>query len=171
MVYDPTTDTVDLFVNGVERISNFPGNTVDPGYAAQINGTAAAIFGSGSSGGIAKTNYGDIVLSIKNTACVTPSPIQVGACCPAGAQWDSSQGKCALEAVPGCAEGEYYCHAELKCKAAGASCGTVTCNNNNVCDTNESCDCADCNEKVDHCGLSSAGEQLICTKDTTEPQL
>lgn len=24
MVYDPVTDTVDLFVNGVERISNFP---------------------------------------------------------------------------------------------------------------------------------------------------
>lgn len=100
MVYDPTTDTVDLFVNGVERISNFPGNTVDPGYAAQINGTAAAIFGSGSSGGIAKTNYGDIVLSIKNTACVTPSPIQVGACCPVGAQWDSNQSKCVLPPVP-----------------------------------------------------------------------
>lgn len=58
--------------------------------------------------------------------------------------------------VAKCAEGQYYCHAELKCKAAGASCGTVTCNNNNVCDANESCDCADCNDKVDHCGLSSA---------------
>lgn len=48
-MYDPTTDTVDLFVNGTERISNFPGNTVNPGYATQINGSAAAVFGSGSS--------------------------------------------------------------------------------------------------------------------------
>lgn len=30
MLYDAVTDTVDLFVNGVERISNFPGNTVAP---------------------------------------------------------------------------------------------------------------------------------------------
>ena len=44
----------------------------------------------------------------------------------------------------------------------------TTCNNNNICDTNESCDCADCNEKIDHCGLSTTGEQLICTKDTAE---
>lgn len=28
MVYDPATDTVDVFVNGVERISDYPGNTV-----------------------------------------------------------------------------------------------------------------------------------------------
>jgi len=49
MVYDPATDTVDMFVNGVERISNFPGNTVAPGYATQISGTAAIIFGSGTS--------------------------------------------------------------------------------------------------------------------------
>ncbi len=72
MLYDPTTDTVDLFVNGVERISDFPGNTVDPGYAATINGTAAAIFGSGSSPGVAKTNYGDVQLRIKNASCTPP---------------------------------------------------------------------------------------------------
>lgn len=113
---------------------------------------------------MANTNYGNIAVSIRNNC--PGSSVQVGACCPAGAQWDSSQGKCVLPGVPGCSEGEYYCHAELKCKAAGAACGTVTCNYNNVCDTNESCDCADCNEKVDHCGLSSTGEQMICTKDT-----
>lgn len=28
MVYDPVTGTVDVFVNGVERISDYPGNTV-----------------------------------------------------------------------------------------------------------------------------------------------
>ncbi len=71
MVYDPATDTVDLFVNGTEQISDFPGNTVDPGYAAQINGIAAGIFGSGSSPGVAKTNYGDVQLTIKNLDCVS----------------------------------------------------------------------------------------------------
>lgn len=34
-----------------------------------------------------------------------------------------------------------------------------------MCDTNESCDCADCNEKADHCGIDGT-TQLICTKDT-----
>lgn len=168
MVYDPATDTVDMFINGIERISNFPGNTVDPGYAAQINGTAAAIFGSGSSAGLAKTNYGDMVVSIKNTACVAPNAIQVGACCPVGKQWSSSASQCVAKAVDKCLEGQYYCHAELKCKAANETCGTVTCNNNGTCDLNESCDCADCNDKVDHCGIDGLGQQLICTKDTAE---
>jgi hypothetical protein len=72
MLYDPITDTVDLLVNGTEQISDFPGNTVDPGYAAQINGSAAGIFGSGSSPGVAKTNYGDVQLTIKNPSCVPP---------------------------------------------------------------------------------------------------
>lgn len=45
---------------------------------------------------------------------------------------------------------------------------SVTCNNNGVCDENESCNCADCNEQVDHCGVNGSGEQLICTKDTAE---
>lgn len=44
----------------------------------------------------------------------------------------------------------------------------TTCNNNSVCDTNESCDCADCNEQVDHCGIDGLGQQMICTKDTAE---
>lgn len=68
-----------------------------------------------------------------------------------------------------CAEGEYYCHAELKCKPANETCGTVTCDYDTVCDANESCDCSDCNEKVDHCGKDGTGQQLICTKDTVEP--
>lgn len=71
MFYDPATDTVDLFVNGTEQISDFPGNTVDPGYATQINASAAGIFGSGSSPGVAKTNYGDVQLTIRNTNCAT----------------------------------------------------------------------------------------------------
>lgn len=168
MIYDPASDTVDLFINGIEGISNFPGNTVDPGYAAQINGSALVAFGSGSSPGVANTNYGDIILSIKNTTC-TQNLTQVGACCPAGTQWDSSQNKCVdstIPVVPGCAEGQYFCSAENTCKPAGATCNTLTCNNNNVCDANESCDCSDCNDVVDHCGLDTIGQQMICTKDT-----
>lgn len=98
MVYDPATDTVDMFVNGVERISNFPGNTVVPGYATAIRDTAAIIFGSGTSPGVANTNYGNIAVSIKNNC--PGSSVQVGACCPAGAQWDSSQGKCLAACEP-----------------------------------------------------------------------
>lgn len=45
----------------------------------------------------------------------------------------------------------------------------ATCNNNGTCDTNESCNCADCNDKADHCAINGTGEQLICTKDTTPP--
>lgn len=44
----------------------------------------------------------------------------------------------------------------------------TTCNNNNVCDTNESCNCSDCNQAIDHCGINGLGQQLICTKDTAE---
>ena len=65
MVYDPATDTVDLFVNGVERISNFPWNTVDPWYATQINASGAVIFGSGTSAGMANTYFGPISLWLK----------------------------------------------------------------------------------------------------------
>ncbi len=43
---------------------------------------------------------------------------------------------------------------------------TATCNNNNICDKNESCNCPDCNDKIDHCGIDGLGQQLICTKDT-----
>ena len=45
----------------------------------------------------------------------------------------------------------------------------ATCNGNGLCDTNESCNCADCNNKFDHCAINGTGEQLICTKDTTPP--
>lgn len=37
MVYDPANDTVDIFVNGVERISDYPGNNV-----ASANSTRVA---------------------------------------------------------------------------------------------------------------------------------
>lgn len=67
--------------------------------------------------------------------------------------------------VAGCAEGQYYCHAELKCKPANQPCGTLTCNTNGVCDEYESCNCSDCNGQTDHC-MSQSGTQLICTKDT-----
>jgi len=102
----------------------------------------------------------------------------VGACCPAGTQWNSAQNKCMPNCATGttwdaaqnkctaptCAEGQYYCHSELKCKPANQTCGTVTCNNNDVCNEFESCDCADCNGQIDHCGIVN-GEQLFCTKD------
>lgn len=45
----------------------------------------------------------------------------------------------------------------------------ATCNGNGLCDANESCNCADCNDKADHCSINGTGEQLICTKDTTPP--
>ncbi len=35
---------------------------------------------------------------------VSSGAVQVGACCPAGAQWDSSQNKCVTPTPPGCAE-------------------------------------------------------------------
>lgn len=99
----------------------------------------------------------------------TGNAIQVGACCPAGKQWSSTANQCVAKAVDKCLEGQYYCHSELKCKPAGATCGTVTCNNNNVCDTNESCDCADCTnggtDDKDKCGFASTGAQMVCTKD------
>lgn len=104
-------------------------------------------------------------------ALVAAGPIQVGACCPAGSQWSSSQGKCVFPippVAPGCAEGQYFCSTENICKPAGATCSTVTCNNNNVCDANESCNCSDCNQAIDHCGKNGSGQQLICTKDTAE---
>lgn len=82
------------------------------------------------------------------------SSAQVGGCCPADSQWSSVQNKCVDLIVDKCSEGEYYCHAEFKCKPAGQTCGTITCNNNSICDINESCDCADCNEKADHCGIN-----------------
>lgn len=119
-------------------------------------------------------------MNIKNNACTASAPAvaQIGACCPAGAQWNSDENKCLTECmgdttwdeaqnkcVPnGCAEGQYYCHAELKCKPANETCGTVTCNNNGTCDFNESCDCADCNGQIDHCGIVG-GQQLYCAKD------
>ncbi len=65
-----------------------------------------------------------------------------------------------------CAEGQYYCSAENKCKPAGQTCGVVTCNNNTICEAGESCNCADCNNAADHCGLDTIGQQMICTQDT-----
>lgn len=48
MVYDPATHTVDVFVNGVERISNYPGNAVSSANL-QSAGNIRVYFGSGSS--------------------------------------------------------------------------------------------------------------------------
>jgi len=72
MVYDATTDTVDVWVNGVERISDYPGNNVASVNNTLASGTVMGVFGSGSSPGVAKTNYGDIQLTIKNPSCTPP---------------------------------------------------------------------------------------------------
>lgn len=72
MVYDPVTDTVDIFVNGVERISDYPGNSVASVNNTLASGSVMGVFGSGSSPGAAKTNYGDIQLTIKNPSCTPP---------------------------------------------------------------------------------------------------
>jgi len=68
-----------------------------------------------------------------------------------------------------CQAGQYWCNSENTCKPAGQSCGTLTCNNNNVCDTGESCNCGDCTnggaDDKDRCGLTSTGAQMVCTKD------
>lgn len=70
-----------------------------------------------------------------------------------------------------CAEGQYFCSAESICKPAGQPCSAVTCDQDNVCEVGESCNCSDCTTGVlsndkDQCGLSSTGEQLYCTKDS-----
>ena len=48
------------------------------------------------------------------------------------------------------------------------ACPTVTCNNNNTCETGESCNCADCTnggtDDKDKCGLTTSGAQMECTK-------
>lgn len=67
--------------------------------------------------------------------------------------------------VIGCGEGQYYCHAESKCKPANQTCGTVTCNNDGMCSEYESCNCADCNQVADHCATNTLGQQLVCSKD------
>ena len=72
MMYDPVTATVDVWINGVERISNYPGNNVFSYNFARANKSVAVFFGSGSSAGIAKTNYGDISLTLNNSSCVDP---------------------------------------------------------------------------------------------------
>ena len=51
---------------------------------------------------------------------------------------------------------------------ASQPCGTVTCNTDGTCDEDESCNCADCNDQIDHCGKNS-GEQMTCTKDVIVP--
>lgn len=98
MVYDPANATVDVFINGVERISNYPGNNVASGNTGLAAGSAVVFFGSGSSAGVAKTNYGEIKLTIKNNACTNVPPVvsQVGACCPDGKQWNSTQNACVV---------------------------------------------------------------------------
>jgi hypothetical protein len=68
MVYDPLTNTVDVFVNGVERISNYPGNVVTSGNLQPVN-QITTFFGSGSSAGVAKTNYGSVQLLVKDAVC------------------------------------------------------------------------------------------------------
>lgn len=59
--------------------------------------------------------------------------------------------------VPWCEEGQYYCSSEEICKTAGESCGTFSCNNDAFCDANESCNCSDCNNVIDHCGFDVEG--------------
>lgn len=70
MVYDPMSASVDVYVNGVERISNYPGNTVSSDNLQAAN-QARVYFGSGSSPGIATTNYGKVQLLLKDDACRT----------------------------------------------------------------------------------------------------
>lgn len=47
-----------------------------------------------------------------------------------------------------CTEGQYYCAAENICKPASQSCSSITCNKNNICDADESCDCSDCTKGI-----------------------
>lgn len=57
-----------------------------------------------------------------------------------------------------CAEGQYFCSAENMCKPAGQPCSAITCDQDNVCEVGESCNCGDCtqgnllNDK-DQCGV------------------
>ena len=54
----------------------------------------------------------------------TAGAIQVGACCPVGTEWSSTANACVTDK---CDEGQYYCHEELKCKAANEPCSAVVC--------------------------------------------
>lgn len=73
--------------------------------------------------------------------------------------------------IQGCGEGQYWCSTEAVCKNGNEPCGIVTCNNDAVCDLEESCDCADCNDQIDHCGLNTNGQQLFCSKDSATESL
>ena len=54
-----------------------------------------------------------------------------------------------------CEEGKYFCSSEVICKDAEESCSIPVCNNDGACDTYESCNCADCNAKIDHCAVNA----------------
>lgn len=82
-------------------------------------------FGSGSSPGMATTNYGEIKLTIKNDICSAPVPppvAQVGACCPAGTQWNSIEDKCVIT----CSDGQEWNSTEDKCVAVDQCTPIVT---------------------------------------------
>lgn len=127
-MYDPVSGTVDLFVNGVEAISNYSGNDIASGQPAGV-GQVVAYFGSGSSAGTAKTNYGTIEIQLKDDACKSNIPSQIGACCPADTEWSSVAKACVSDS---CGEGQYYCHEELKCKPANEPCYALACDDKKV---------------------------------------
>ncbi len=94
----------------------------------------------------------------------------VCACYPAGVTPPATVQEPTYACVAnGCAEGQYWCSAESACKTAGTTCSVVTCNNNNTCETGESCNCSDCTnggtDDTDRCGLTATGAQMVCTKD------
>jgi len=70
----------------------------------------------------------------------------------------------------GCGVGEKMC-GNGQCIAGNLSCpltSPASCNNNGICDNNESCDCADCtNGDADDTNNCKSG--LRCTKDATQP--
>lgn len=95
-----------------------------------------------------------------STTTPTTTP-QLGACCPPGSAWNSTENRCVTTA---CGAGQYWCPLTNQCIVRGTSCGDNTdggggnqCNNNTICDANEGCGCSDCNAQQDHC---AAG--LIC---------
>jgi hypothetical protein len=67
-----------------------------------------------------------------NNSTTGSATTQIGACCPAGKQWSSVANQCVVKTVDKCAEGQYYCHAELKCKPANEACQAVVCEDKKV---------------------------------------
>jgi hypothetical protein len=71
LVYDPVADNTDLFIDGVERISNYAGN-------ANQGGVASVFFGAAGSQGTGRANFSQLSLTVPEPTGL--SLLLIGAC-------------------------------------------------------------------------------------------